>query len=64
MVSGSRGTVQHAAPDLVSTAVYGLPEVNRVAMREAVGRLPGCYPTAVHWAFCRSWKRALSIPVG
>jgi N-acetyl-gamma-glutamyl-phosphate reductase len=38
----------HAAPALVEEAVYGLPEVNRAAIREA--RLvanPGCYPTAV-----------------
>jgi N-acetyl-gamma-glutamyl-phosphate reductase len=40
--------VKHAAPDLVSQAVYGLPEVNRDKIRRA--RLvanPGCYPTAV-----------------
>jgi N-acetyl-gamma-glutamyl-phosphate reductase len=38
----------HAAPELVTEAVYGLPEVNREAIRGA--RLvanPGCYPTAV-----------------
>jgi N-acetyl-gamma-glutamyl-phosphate reductase len=37
----------HASPDLVAEAVYGLPEVNRDAIRKA--RLvanPGCYPTA------------------
>jgi N-acetyl-gamma-glutamyl-phosphate reductase len=37
----------HAAPELVAEAVYGLPEVNRDAIRQA--RLvanPGCYPTA------------------
>jgi N-acetyl-gamma-glutamyl-phosphate reductase len=37
----------HASPDLVADAVYGLPEVNREAIRKA--RLvanPGCYPTA------------------
>jgi N-acetyl-gamma-glutamyl-phosphate reductase len=37
----------HASPDLVGEAVYGLPEVNREAIRKA--RLvanPGCYPTA------------------
>src|SRR5215470_2042085 len=39
---------RHAAPELVSEAVYGLPEVNRESIRSA--RLvanPGCYPTAV-----------------
>ncbi len=38
----------HACPALVEDAVYGLPELNREAIREA--RLvanPGCYPTAV-----------------
>jgi N-acetyl-gamma-glutamyl-phosphate reductase len=40
--------MSHASPDLVEQAVYGLPEVNRAAIRSA--RLvanPGCYPTAV-----------------
>ena len=40
--------VKHAAPDLLSQAVYGLPEVNREKIKGA--RLvanPGCYPTAV-----------------
>ncbi len=38
----------HACPDVLAEAVYGLPEVNREAIRGA--RLianPGCYPTAV-----------------
>ena len=38
----------HACPALVEEAVYGLPELNREAIRDA--RLvanPGCYPTAV-----------------
>lgn len=40
--------IQHACPDLLGEAVYGLPEVNRSAI--AAARLvanPGCYPTAV-----------------
>ena len=44
--------MQHACPDWVGKAVYGLPEVNRAAIREA--RLvanPGCYPTAVQLGF-------------
>ena len=38
----------HAQTDLLAEAVYGLPEVNRAAIRTArlVG-LPGCYPTSV-----------------
>lgn len=38
----------HACPDLLEEAVYGLPEINRDAIRQArlVG-LPGCYPTSM-----------------
>ncbi len=42
----------HPAPDILATAVYGLPELHRDEMRAAAGRtptiigLPGCYPTA------------------
>ncbi|MBK8182903.1 MAG: N-acetyl-gamma-glutamyl-phosphate reductase [Candidatus Competibacteraceae bacterium] len=42
----------HACPELLAEAVYGLPEVNRDAIRKA--RLvanPGCYPTAVQLGF-------------
>jgi N-acetyl-gamma-glutamyl-phosphate reductase len=44
--------MSHACPDLIAEAVYGLPEVNRKAIRQA--RLvanPGCYPTAVQLGF-------------
>jgi N-acetyl-gamma-glutamyl-phosphate reductase len=44
--------MKHASPDLVAEAVYGLPEVNRSAIRQA--RLvanPGCYPTATQLGF-------------
>lgn len=44
--------MKHACPEWVEQAVYGLPEVNREAIREA--RLianPGCYPTAVQLGF-------------
>ncbi|MFT3847682.1 MAG: N-acetyl-gamma-glutamyl-phosphate reductase [Propionivibrio sp.] len=44
--------MQHASPEWVGKAVYGLPEVNREAIRAA--RLvanPGCYPTAVQLGF-------------
>lgn len=37
----------HGAPQLLGEAVYGLPEVNRDAIREArLIAVPGCYPTA------------------
>lgn len=44
--------MQHACPELVAEAVYGLPERNREQIRHA--RLvanPGCYPTAVQLGF-------------
>ncbi len=44
--------MEHACPELVATAVYGLPEMNREAIKSA--RLvanPGCYPTAVQLGF-------------
>lgn len=44
--------MQHASPELVEEAVYGLPEINRAAIKGA--RLianPGCYPTAVQLGF-------------
>ena len=38
----------HSCPDILAEAVYGLPEVNREAIRRArVIGLPGCYPTSV-----------------
>ncbi|EPC00724.1 N-acetyl-gamma-glutamyl-phosphate reductase [Litchfieldella anticariensis FP35 = DSM 16096] len=38
----------HGAPGLLEAAVYGLPEVNRDAIRQArLIAVPGCYPTAV-----------------
>ncbi|MCU7916341.1 MAG: N-acetyl-gamma-glutamyl-phosphate reductase [Candidatus Thiodiazotropha sp. (ex Gloverina cf. vestifex)] len=44
--------MQHACPELLEEAVYGLPEINRQAVKQA--RLvanPGCYPTAVGLGF-------------
>jgi N-acetyl-gamma-glutamyl-phosphate reductase len=44
--------MEHAAPELVAEAVYGLPEVNREQIRKArVLANPGCYPTAVQLGF-------------
>jgi N-acetyl-gamma-glutamyl-phosphate reductase len=42
----------HTCPDLLAESVYGLPEMNREAIRKAriVGN-PGCYPTAVQLGF-------------
>jgi len=44
--------MEHSCPELLEEAVYGLPEVNRDAIKKA--RLvanPGCYPTAVQLGF-------------
>jgi N-acetyl-gamma-glutamyl-phosphate reductase len=44
--------MNHACPDLIDQAVYGLPEINRAKIQQA--RLvanPGCYPTAVQLGF-------------
>lgn len=41
----------HGAPHLLADAVYGLPEVNRAAIKDArLIAVPGCYPTAVQLA--------------
>ncbi len=42
----------HACPDLLRESVYGIPEINREAIRKAriIGN-PGCYPTAVQLGF-------------
>ena len=44
--------MKHACPDLIESAVYGLPEIYRERIRRC--RLlanPGCYPTAVQLGF-------------
>lgn len=44
--------MEHAAPELVAEAVYGLPELNREQIRTArVLANPGCYPTAVQLGY-------------
>ncbi len=53
----------HACPELLDEAVYGLPELNRAAIKEA--RLvanPGCYPTAVTLGFLPLLKQGLIDP--
>lgn len=54
---------KHTCPDLVEEAVYGLPEMNREAIKSA--RLvanPGCYPTAVILAMLPLLKHGLIEP--
>ncbi|HCY63054.1 MAG TPA: N-acetyl-gamma-glutamyl-phosphate reductase [Oxalobacteraceae bacterium] len=45
-------SMPHSCPDLLREAVYGLPEVNRDAIKTArlIG-LPGCYPTSMQLGF-------------
>jgi N-acetyl-gamma-glutamyl-phosphate reductase len=42
----------HSCPDLLKEAVYGLPELNREAIKQAriIGN-PGCYPTTMQLGF-------------
>ena len=42
----------HACPELLEEAVYGIPEINRDAIRGArIVANPGCYPTSVQLGF-------------
>jgi N-acetyl-gamma-glutamyl-phosphate reductase len=42
----------HSCPDLLAEAVYGLPEINRAAIKSArIIGLPGCYPTSMQLGF-------------
>ncbi|MGH8671682.1 MAG: N-acetyl-gamma-glutamyl-phosphate reductase [Burkholderiales bacterium] len=55
--------VPHACPDLLKEAVYGLPETQRSAIRNA--RLvanPGCYPTAINLGFLPLVEAGLADP--
>ena len=52
--------MEHACPELLAEAVYGLPEVNRGEIKTA--RLvanPGCYPTSVQLGFLPLLKNGL-----
>ena len=43
---------KHACPELVRQAIYGLPELNREAIKNAqLVACPGCYPTSVLLGF-------------
>jgi N-acetyl-gamma-glutamyl-phosphate reductase len=42
----------HSCPELLEEAVYGLPEVNREAIKSArIIGLPGCYPTTMQLGY-------------
>jgi N-acetyl-gamma-glutamyl-phosphate reductase len=43
--------MKHEATDVLKKAIYGLPEVNRAAIKDAqLVANPGCYPTAIQLA--------------
>lgn len=53
----------HGCPELVPEAVYGLPETNREAIRNAqLVACPGCYPTAAQLGFLPLLEQSLVAP--
>ena len=53
----------HTAPDLISQAVYGLTELNRLAIKKAkLVANPGCYPTVVSLALAPLLRSGLLQP--
>lgn len=50
----------HSCPDILAQSVYGLPEINREAIKKAqvVGN-PGCYPTTMQLGFYPLLKESL-----
>ncbi len=54
---------KHGCPELVSQAVYGLPEVNRAAIASAqLVACPGCYPTAAQLGLIPLLENDLVVP--
>jgi N-acetyl-gamma-glutamyl-phosphate reductase len=53
----------HASPELLAEAVYGLPEFNRAKIASArLVACPGCYPTSVQLGFMPLLSRGLVDP--
>ena len=53
--------MEHACPDVLAEAVYGLPEINREAIKQArMIANPGCYPTAVSLGFIPINRKSVS----
>jgi N-acetyl-gamma-glutamyl-phosphate reductase len=52
--------IPHTCPDILKEAVYGLPELNRAAIKSArvIGN-PGCYPTTMQLGFYPFLKAGL-----
>lgn len=54
---------EHSAPGLLAEAVYGLPEMNREAIRAArIVANPGCYPTSVQLGFMPLLEAGVAEP--
>lgn len=54
----------HTCPEYAAAAVYGLPELNRDAIRDAqLVAVAGCYPTAVQLGFYPLLKAGLIDPM-
>lgn len=54
----------HTCPDYAAQAVYGLPELNRDAIRDAqLVAVAGCYPTAVQLGFYPLLKAGIIDPL-
>jgi N-acetyl-gamma-glutamyl-phosphate reductase len=52
--------IKHACPELLQSAVYGLPELNRAEIKGAnLIANPGCYPTAITLALLPAIKNGL-----
>ena len=54
---------EHASPQLLEQAVYGLPELNREDIKSAqLIANPGCYPTAIQLGFLPLLEQKLVVP--
>lgn len=52
--------MEHACPELIAEAVYGLPEVNRESIKKTqLLACPGCYPTSVQLGFLPLLEKGL-----
>lgn len=52
----------HSQPELQKEAVYGLPEINREAIKKArIVGLPGCYPTSVQLGYAPLLRQEKSL---
>lgn len=52
----------HACPDILQQAVYGLPEINRAALKHArVIGMAGCYPTSMQLGYAPLLRHAQPI---